>query len=211
MTSTADPTAAARFWVQPAQPDLPALRQHALALLDTPAGAQEVSAVHDTNNFQPISALNDKGQWFALLIGGVDAVDLERGLCLSTTSGRTRNARRWFVHRVDLTTGRRLWDLGKVTFRAWTLSEALERLDEPRISKRVSRLAAIPVQQPPVAPAFAVGQRVAFLGTVGTVTALVPSRTVGGEMKYRCKWHEAALNAEREANFFADELSGVEG
>ena len=61
------------------------------------------------------------------------------------------------------------------------------------------------------APAFRKGQRVAFLGTVGTVVELVPSRTVGGETKYRVLWLEpAAGNAERAANFFADELTVAE-
>ena len=60
------------------------------------------------------------------------------------------------------------------------------------------------------APAFRVGQRVAFLGTVGTVVEVKPSSHPQGETRFRVLWLEpAAGNAERAANFFADELEAV--
>ena len=63
------------------------------------------------------------------------------------------------------------------------------------------------------APAYAVGQRVSVptLGLANVaVVELMPSRTVGGETKFRVEWLEpAAGNAKRAANFFADELEAV--
>lgn len=72
-------------------------------------------------------------------IWGVDAVDLDRRLTLSTTNGRTRNARRWFVRRMCVDSYRNDYEAGRVTFRAWTLAEAMQRLTEPAIQKRIDK------------------------------------------------------------------------
>lgn len=87
--------------------------------------------------WQHINELTSKDALF-YVICGIDAVDIEKRLCLSTTNGRTRNARRWFVHQLD-EMGRKDWDAGKITFRAWTLNEALLRLNEPGIQKRIEK------------------------------------------------------------------------
>lgn len=87
------------------------------------------------------SGVEDEGVRLAFMIWGYVAVDMERRLVLSTTDGRTRNARRWFVHTMnaDYTTNR---NVGRVNFRAWTRSEAIERLNEPAIQKRIEKLLA---------------------------------------------------------------------
>jgi len=90
--------------------------------------------------FKRLTDLNlETGIAIACMLHGFEAMDTERQLCLETTNGRTRNARRWFVHRykADYSTD---WDAGKVTFRAWTLGEALIRLHEPRIANRIDKL-----------------------------------------------------------------------
>lgn len=90
----------------------------------------------------PLNQLEDPHLAFALMIHHIDAVDLERELCLWTTSGMTRGARRWFVHRYD--TEKRSWISGeRVSFRAWNLDEALQRLTEPRLAKRIGKLVIV--------------------------------------------------------------------
>jgi hypothetical protein len=86
--------------------------------------------------------IDDQSLAFALLIWGINAIDLERGLCLYTTNGRTRNARRWFVRRFDVNDKQHAiqYNDGRVSFRAWNLQEALERLNEKRILNRINQL-----------------------------------------------------------------------
>lgn len=92
--------------------------------------------------FQRITDVTrDMGDFLDYLLSGYEAIDKEHNLVLETTNGRTRNARRWFVRRIDPVTHRRDFDSGRVCFRAWTLNEALERLSEPRIAKRIAKLA----------------------------------------------------------------------
>lgn len=86
--------------------------------------------------FKPISEL-ELYDYLKFALSGAEAIDTDRQLTLSTTAGRTRNARKWFVRRYALPSGRTDWEAGQIMFRAWTLKEALERLDEPRIKKRV--------------------------------------------------------------------------
>jgi hypothetical protein len=93
--------------------------------------------------FRSISQL-DTADAVKFMICDYYAVDTERQLCLWTTSGRTRNARRWFVSKYLVPSGRRDWDAGKVMFRAWTFNEAMQRLSETRIAKRIDKLAAPP-------------------------------------------------------------------
>lgn len=87
-----------------------------------------------------ISQIEDEGLRLTFIIWGYVGVDMERKLVLTTTDGHTRNARRWFVHAMNDKYERQRDD--KVTFRAWTTREAVERLSEPRIQKRIEKLIA---------------------------------------------------------------------
>lgn len=84
----------------------------------------------------------EPGAFMTCHLHGFRALDIERHLELETTNGRTRNARRWFVRRYDPETFSRDFDKGKVVFRAWTFAEAMERINEPRLAKRIDKLAA---------------------------------------------------------------------
>lgn len=89
--------------------------------------------------FKPLTDLNlEMGIALTCMLHGFEAMDTERQLCLTTTNGRTRNARRWFVHRytADYKTD---WDAGKVTFRAWGLTDALISLSQPRLANRINK------------------------------------------------------------------------
>ncbi len=89
-------------------------------------------------NFKPLANVEQRDA-IKFLFCNYFAVDETNRLCLSTTNGRTRNARRWFVHRYDLPSGRTDWQAGKITFRAWTSTEAIERLKEPQIQRRIRK------------------------------------------------------------------------
>lgn len=90
--------------------------------------------------FKALEEINTTtGEALNFLLLGYEAIDQERQLALSTTNGRTRNARRWFVHQYSMPSGKTDWGKGKITFRAWNLREALERLNEPRISARINK------------------------------------------------------------------------
>ena len=91
--------------------------------------------------FQELSELSQT-DGIKFLFHSYYVVDTEHQLALSTTNGRCKNARRWFVHRYTMPNGRADWKAGKVTFRAWSLDEALQRLNEPRIQKRINALTA---------------------------------------------------------------------
>lgn len=82
----------------------------------------------------------DLGDLLTCQLHGFVALDTERHLVVETTNGRTRNARRWFVRKYNPETFGRDFDSGKITFRAWTLSEALERINEPRIANKIDKL-----------------------------------------------------------------------
>lgn len=91
--------------------------------------------------FKPLTEVVNKDAVITFLFCGYDAVDTERQLALSTTNGRTRNARRWFVNRYDLPSGRTDWKAGKVTFRAWTLAEAIEQVNSStRLQNRIAKV-----------------------------------------------------------------------
>lgn len=87
--------------------------------------------------FKRVDELNTESIKF--LICDYFAVDEQRQLSLSTTNGRTRNARRWFVRKFVLPSGRTDWSKGQVCFRAWTLNEAMEHLNEPRIMAKIDK------------------------------------------------------------------------
>lgn len=91
--------------------------------------------------FKPLSEI-DSDEVISFLFCGYDAVDTDQHLALSTTNGRTRNARRWFITRYTLPSGRTDWKAGKVTFRAWTPKEAVELANTPRIQKRIAKVFA---------------------------------------------------------------------
>lgn len=74
---------------------------------------------------------------FGFFVCGYDAVDEKRQLALRTTAGRMRNARKWFVVRYLLPSKRTDYSAGHVMFRAWTLEEAMQRLNEPCIQAKI--------------------------------------------------------------------------
>ena len=93
--------------------------------------------------FQHLADIDlETGDWMTCHLHGFRAMDLERRLELETTFGRTRNARRWFVYQYNPETLSADRDKGKVTFRAWTFREAMERLNEAAIAKKIDKLAA---------------------------------------------------------------------
>lgn len=88
--------------------------------------------------FISISELSDI-DYLSCRLCGIYAVDTERHLCLTTTDGRTRNARRWFVQKMEADRYKPNWTAGRVTFRAWTLKEALETLESKRVQNRIGK------------------------------------------------------------------------
>lgn len=94
---------------------------------------------------QLIHAANgDIGQMLTWQLNYFDAIDTDNQLCLSTTNGRTRGARKWSVHRIlqdGTRRGKKDHDSGCVCFRAWDLIEAIEKSNtDTRLVNRIKKL-----------------------------------------------------------------------
>lgn len=97
----------------------------------------------------PKDAARDTDERIHFLFTDICAIDTERNLALTTTYGRTRNARRWFVEPLipgTLKKDRSDYDR-RVVFRAWTLEEAMEKANtDTRTVNRIAKVFAPAVE-----------------------------------------------------------------
>ena|SRR3972149_8541884 len=81
----------------------------------------------------------DVNEYIAYSLRYIDAIDLDRGLAITSTNGRTKYAPKWTIMKVI---GNRLdyESEGRVKFRAWTLNEAIELANaDKRLINRINK------------------------------------------------------------------------
>jgi hypothetical protein len=86
-------------------------------------------------------ATDSTTQAIAWMIKGIEAVYTDKRLAMYTTNGRVRGAREWFIRRMA-TIDRLDYESERIGFRAWDLTEAIEKANtNTRLMQRIIKLA----------------------------------------------------------------------